>query len=141
VEKTQALAGIIILAISFASIIPSQAARTTAIQIVTTTSIIRVTTTINLTAAFAFQNQGTYKIPILVVNATLVATGNGLIGIIARQQLNLSITWGPPVSCITDGQGICYLTFSIPPLGGANTITAMYSGTTYFAPCAVTKVV
>ena len=104
-KKVQALAGMVILAISFVSFIPLQAARTTATQTVTVTSIIRVTTTINLTVTFVFQTQGTYRIPILIVNATLVAAGNGLTGVIAGQYLNFSITWGPGVSCITNSQG------------------------------------
>ena len=136
-----AISTIVILAISFASFMPLQATSPTATQIVTVTSIVRVATTIVLNATFAFQNKGTYKIPILVVNATLEATGNGLTGVITGQILNITASWDPTVNCITDSQGTCHLTFSIPPLGGANTITAIYSGTTYFAPCAVTNVV
>jgi hypothetical protein len=110
-------------------------------ETVTVTTIVRVITTIQLNVTFAFQTRGTYSIPILVVNATLVATGGGLTGVIAGQVLTVSASWGQAVNCVTDGQGVCYLTFSIPPLGGANTLTALYSGTAYFAPCAVTKVV
>ena len=135
------LSTIVILVVSFASFIPLQATRLTADQTLTVTSIVRVGTAIVLNATFAFQTQGTYKIPILVVNATLVAIGNGLTGVIAGQLLNLSTSWGPAVDCTTDRKGTCYLTFSIPPLGGANTLTAVYSGTVYFAPCAVTEVV
>ena len=131
---------IVILVISFASFIPLQATRLTASQTYTVTSIVRVATTIVLNATFAFQSKGTYKILILAVNATLVATGNGLTGVIGGQLLSLSTSWGPAVNCTTDSHGKCYLTFSVPPLGGANTLTAVYAGTDYFAPCAVTKI-
>jgi hypothetical protein len=142
VKRTQALSVILILAICFASFIPSHATRQTINEVyVTVTTIVRVATTIELNVSFAFQNQSTYRIPILLVNATLVATGNGLNGVIAGQTLNISPSWGQPVSCVTDGQGVCYLTFRVPPLGGANTLTGLYTGTTYFAPCAVTRVV
>jgi hypothetical protein len=141
-KKAHALfATILILASCFASFIPSQAADFTANETVTVTTIVRVTTTIQLNVTFAFQSQGTYSIPILVVNATLVATGDGLNGVIAGQVLTVSASWGRTVNCTTDGHGVCYLAFSIPPLGGANTLTALYAGTSYFAPCAVTRVV
>lgn len=140
-KSTEALSTILILAICFASFIPSQAVRLTANETVTVTTIVRVITTIELNVIFAFQNQGTYSIPILLVNATLIATGDGLNGVIAGQLLIVSASWSQSVDCITDGQGVCYLTFSIPPLGGANTLAAWYSGTLYFAPCAVTRVV
>ena len=140
-KSVGAISTVLILAISFASFIPLQAASPTSTQIVTVTSIVRVATTIVLNATFGFQDKGTYKIPILAVNATLVATGNGLTGVITGQVLNVTASWDPTVSCITDRQGTCQFTFSTPPLGGANTITASYSGTTYFAPCAATKVV
>ena len=136
-----ALITILILALSLASFIPTKAANLTTNETVTLTKIVRVTTTIQLNATFAFQSQGTYRIPILLVNATLVATGNGLNGVIAGQALSLSASWSQTVNCTTDRQGVCALTFSIPPLGGANTLTALYAGTDYFSPCAVTQVV
>jgi hypothetical protein len=141
VKSSEALCVTLILAVCFASFIPSQAARPTANETVTVTSIVRVITTIELNVAYAFQNQGTYVIQILLVNATLVATGDGLNGVIAAQALTVSASWGQTVYCTTNPQGVCYLTFSMPPLGGANTLTAFYGGTSYFAPCAVTRVV
>ncbi len=140
-KRTEALSAILMLAICFASFMPSHATRLMANETFTVTTIVRVATTIELNVSFAFQNQSTYRIPILLVNATLMATGNGLHGVIAGQALNISPSWSQPVSCVTDDQGVCYLTFNVPPLGGANTLTAVYVGTTYFAPCAVTRVV
>lgn len=110
-------------------------------ETVTVTTILRVTTTIELDVAFGVNSQGTYRILILLVNATLVATGNGLNGVIAGQRLSVSASWDQSADCITNNQGVCHLTFSTPPLGGANTLTALYSGTAYFAPCVVTRVV
>jgi len=141
VKSTEALSTILILAICSASFIPSHATRLTVNETVTVTSIERVTTTIQLNVAFALQSQGTYRLPILLVNATLVATGNGLNGVIAGQRLSVSASRGQSADCITDSQGGCYLMFNTPPLGGANTLTALYGGTSYFAPCAVTRVV
>ena len=132
---------ILILAICFASFIPSQATRLTVNETVTVTTILRIATTIELNVTFAFLIQSTYTLSILRVNATLIATGNGLNGVIAGQRLNLSASWDQSADCITDSQGVCYLTFSIPPLGGANTLTALYAGNNYFAPCAVTRIV
>ena len=140
-RNIEAFSAILILAVSFASFIPTHAANLAINESVTVTKIVRVTTTIQLNATFAFQSQGTNRIPILLVNATLVATGNGLKGIIAGQALTLSASWGQTVNCTTDHQGVCALTFNVPPLGGANTLTALYAGTDYFSPCAVTQVV
>ncbi len=140
-RSIQALSTILVLATCFVSFIPSQAANLTVRETVTVTTIVRVTTTIQMNVTFAFQSQGTYRIPILLVNVTLVATGNGLNGVIAGQVLSVSASWGQAVNCTTDSQGVCYLTFNIPPLGGANTLTALYAGTNYFAPCAVTRIV
>jgi len=140
-KTTEAFTAIIILTLSFASFIPIAGWGMTPNATVTVTSIVRVTTTINLNATFAFETQGTYRIPVLLLNATLVANFNGLTGIIGGQQLNFTTSWGPAASCFTDGQGVCSFAFNVPPLGGANTITAVYRGNSFFAPCAVTKVV
>lgn len=132
---------IVILAICLASFVPLQATTWTPAQTMTVTSIVRVPTTIILNVTFTFQAQGTNRIQILLANATLVAYGNGLSGVIAGQPLDISPSWNPAVNCITNSLGVCSLTFSIPPLGGANILTAVYAGTAYFAPCAVTKIV
>ena len=139
-KNVHVFSAMVILATCFASFVPLHATRTPA-QTVTITSIVRVPTTIILNVTFSFQVQGTYRIPVLLVNATLVAYGNGLSGVIGGQPLVVSSSWDSAVGCVTTVMGICSLTFSIPPLGGANTLTAAYSGTTYFAPCAVTKIV
>ena len=133
-------ASIIILAVSFASIMPLSASRLAA-GTVTVTSIVRVSTALSVNTTFIFETQGTYRIPLLAVNATLIAWGNGLSGVLTGQQLNLFTSWGPTASCITNDQGLCSLTFSIPPLGGANTLTVSYDGNQYFMPSAATKVV
>ena len=140
-KGVHALSAIILLSMSLASFIPLQAIRLGPAQTMTITTVVRVPTTIVLNVTFTFQTQGTYRIPILVVNATLIAYGNGLKGVIAGQPLGVFTSWDPAVTCVTNSQGICPLTISIPPLGGANTLTATYAGNTYFAPCAVTKIV
>ena len=140
-KSAETFSTIVILTLSFASFIPITGLRVSPSATYTVTSIVRVTTTIDMNATFAFQNKGTYRIPVLVLNVTLVVSFNGLTGVISGQLLNFAASWGPTASCITDSQGVCFLTFSSPPLGGANTITASYGGNSYFAPCVVTKVV
>ena len=139
-KGVHALSAIVLLSMSLASFIPLQATRLEPAQTMTITTIVRVPTTIVLNVTFTFETQGTYRIPILAVNATLIAYGNGLQGIIAGQPLDVATSWDRAVSCVTNSQGICLLTFSIPPLGGANTLTATYAGNTYFASCAVTRI-
>jgi len=132
---------IAILTFSLASFIPVTGLRLSPSTTYTVTSIVRVTTTIDVNASFAFQNKGTYSIPVLVLNVTLAVVFNGLTGAISGQLLNVTASWGPTASCFTNSQGVCFLQFSSPPLGGANTITVSYGGNSYFAPCVVTKVV
>ena len=132
---------IVILAVSISSLTPSRASMLLADKTVTVTTILRVETTIELNSSFAFQTQGTLTVPVLLVNARLVATGEGLNGVIAGQLLIISASWGQTLSCRTNLEGVCYLRFSVPPLGGANTLTAYYNGNSYFASCVVTRVV
>jgi len=84
---------------------------------------------------------GTSRVPVLIANATLLVNFSGLRGIISGQQLLVTTSWGPAASCITDNQGLCSLIFNLPPLGGANTITATYDGNQNFQPCAATIIV
>jgi len=141
VKSVHAFSAIVILIVCLTSLVPLHATTRIPAQTMTVTSIVRVPTTIILNVTFTFQAQSTYNVPVLVVDATLVAYGNGLSGVIDGQSLDISSSWDRAVGCITNSQGMCSLTLSIPPLGGANTLTAVYAGTAYFAPCAVTKIV
>lgn len=139
--RVETFSTIVLVALSFASFIPLSGSKMLVNTTVTVTSIVRVPTAINMTTTFVFQTQGTYSIPVLTVNETLIVWGNGLTGVLTGQQLTFFASWGPTGICATDSQGGCFLTFSVPPLGGANTLTAIYNGNAYFSPCAATKVV
>jgi hypothetical protein len=139
--KVVTFSTILILALSLVGFVPLSGSKIPVDATVTVTSIVRVPTAINITATFVYQTAGTYRIPVLAVNATLFVWGNGLTGVLTGQQLTFVASWGPTAICVTNSQGECFFLFNMPPLGGANTVTAIYNGNEYFSSCAATKVV